>query len=292
MKLIKKKIFFAFVVLLVSCAGLTFAADNKTGEPFIDLPPGASLPPSASYDFVLNDGATTYYCTYLNTYEGQYIYTVDVSPSGKGFLFYSIDYGSFTVKVFHSSYWYSYSQEGYWTGCGSTYYNANCNGGLFSGTMSCGPLGDCTPPPYNPEKWNDGGSIQSSNNCYNYANDEITMTFAQPGRAHGCYPYSLANCDGVYAGAQCDGLIPLASGDDPCPDNMHRVYLVVAPGYDYHWYRQDIPDGRWSHKPGGTQATDRDNSGQLIYSPETADTGYYTLHCGYMCACGDNADIQ
>ena len=151
---------------------------------------------------------------------------------------------------------------------------------------------ECTPPPYNPEKWNDGGSIQYNNNCYNFANDEITMTFAQPGRAHGCYPYPLSACYDVHAAAQCDGLVPISSGLDPCPDNMHRVYLVVWPGRDYHWYRQDIPNGMWSHKPGSTPATDRDSSGQLIYNPEQADTGSYTLHCGYLCACGDNADIQ
>ena len=94
-----------------------------------------------AYDFVLNDGAATYQCTYLNTYQGQLIYTVDVvNPyPGKGFLFFSTDYSCFTVKVFHTSSWYSYSQEGYWTGSGSTYYNANCGGGLYSGTMSVGP---------------------------------------------------------------------------------------------------------------------------------------------------------
>jgi hypothetical protein len=150
----------------------------------------------------------------------------------------------------------------------------------------------CTPPSYNPGKWNDHGSIQHNNNCYNFANDEITMTFAQPGRAHGCYPYSYNNCVDVHAGAVCDGLVPISGGSSPCPDDMHRVYLVVWPGADYHWYRQDIPAGMWSHKPGSTEATDRDGSGQLISNPETADTWPYTLHCGYMCACGDNADIQ
>lgn len=149
----------------------------------------------------------------------------------------------------------------------------------------------CTPPSYDPAKWNDGGSVQSNNNCYNYANDEITMTFAQPGRASDCYPWSI-NCSSVYAAAQCDGLVSIAGGSDTCPDDMQRVYLVIWPGRDYHWYRQDVPDGMWSHKPGSTQATNRDASGQTIYSPEMADTGWYTDHCGYMCACGDCASIQ
>lgn len=38
-------------------------------------------------------------------------------------------------------------------------------------------------PPYEPEKWNTP-SVQPYNNCYNYANNMITNTFAQPGRKH------------------------------------------------------------------------------------------------------------
>ncbi len=115
------------------------------------------------------------------------------------------------------------------------------------------------------------------------------MTFAQPGKASGCYPWSL-NCTNVYAAAECDGLVGISSGTDPCPGDMHRVYLVTWPGRDYHWYREDT-DGMWSHKPGSTPATNRDGSGQLIPNPEYADIGMYTDRCGFMCACGDNADI-
>src|SRR5690606_15255980 len=35
-------------------------------------------------------------------------------------------------------------------------------------------------PPYNPGKWNNDPNIRTRNNCYNYANDKITNTFAQP----------------------------------------------------------------------------------------------------------------
>lgn len=150
---------------------------------------------------------------------------------------------------------------------------------------------ECTLPVYEPEKWNDGGTVQLNNNCYNYANDEITGTFAQPGKACGDYPNPMV-CNDVYSAATCDGLVPISSGSDTCPDGMHKVYLVVWPGTDYHWYRLDDGYGRWSHKPGGTEATDRDGSGQFIFNPETADTGGYTSHCGYMCACGDCADIS
>lgn len=91
-----------------------------------------------SYDFVLNDGSATYNCTYLCSYQGQDLWSIDVAPQGHGLLFYNTTYGCFTIKVFHDDYWYGYSQEGYWTGCGSTAYNANCGGGLFTVTISCG----------------------------------------------------------------------------------------------------------------------------------------------------------
>jgi hypothetical protein len=151
------------------------------------------------------------------------------------------------------------------------------------------PIQECFPPPYNPEKWNDGGTVQYNNNCYNYGNDEITGTFAQPGRYCGDYPNPM-DCTEVYNAAACDGLVP-SDRTSACPDDMHKVYLVVAPGYDYHWYRKDT-GGMWSHKPGSTIARDWDDSGAAIPDPEIADTGWYTAHCGYMCACGDNATIQ
>lgn len=57
--------------------------------------------------------------------------------------------------------------------------------------------------------------------------------------------------------------------------------LVIAPNQDYHWYRQDR-DGRWTHKPGRTSATNVDNSGQIITNPETANRGAYTQFGGYF----------
>src|SRR5215470_815412 len=38
-------------------------------------------------------------------------------------------------------------------------------------------------PLYEPAWWNDGGQKQWNNNCYNYATNYRTDTFAQPGRA-------------------------------------------------------------------------------------------------------------
>ena len=157
-------------------------------------------------------------------------------------------------------------------------------------TINVDCQGVCTVPFYLPERWNDFSTVLSSNNCYNYANDEVTMTFAQPGRACG-EQYGEISCAAVMAAALCDGLVELPDPQGACPAGTHRAHIVVAPGWDYHWYRQD-DDGLWSHKPGGTPATDLDNSDELITDPEQADTGNYTDHCGYLCACGDCAEIR
>lgn len=146
--------------------------------------------------------------------------------------------------------------------------------------------GCCNIPSYTPSYWNDGGTVQFNNNCYNYSNNKRTDTFAQPGRAAGAM-YTSLTCPEVTSGALADGLDPLPPSGD-CPKGFCRKYaklaLVVAPGWDYHWYRLD-KNGMWTHKPGGTPATNLDNSGNPITNPETADRGPYTEFCGYFCSC-------
>ena len=53
--------------------------------------------------------------------------------------------------------------------------------------------------------------------------------------------------------------------------------LVIAPGFDYHWYRQNS-DGTWSHKQGHTNVTNVDASGDVIYNPQTCDRNYKSAH--------------
>ncbi len=48
-----------------------------------------------------------------------------------------------------------------------------------------------------------------------------------------------------------------------------------------NWYRKGR-NGLWTHKPGGTQATNLDNSMNLITDPRTADRGGYTDFCTFM----------
>jgi hypothetical protein len=139
-------------------------------------------------------------------------------------------------------------------------------------------------PAYTPATWNTP-AVQPHNNCYNYANNRITNTFAQPGRATGHMYTQLTACAGkgsVEAGAVSDGLVasPNFSGHLAAGHGWY-VAVVLWPGVDYHWYRQD-KTGCWSHKPGSTAARNVDNSGKTISDPKTADRGPYTIFCTYM----------
>lgn len=135
--------------------------------------------------------------------------------------------------------------------------------------------------------WNDGSTIQSTNNCYNYASNYRSNTFAQPGKAAAQQYTSLSGCTvaagqrSARDGAIADKLIATPLANNKCPGTGHLVALVIAPGFDFHWFRKG-PNGRWSHKPGSTQATILDNSGNLITDPRTANRGPYTQFCTFM----------
>ncbi len=141
-------------------------------------------------------------------------------------------------------------------------------------------------PIYEPNWWNDGGQIQNNNNCYNYAANYRTDTFAQPGRGTGQIYTSIA-CAPVRDASVRDALIDTPKDNNKCPKRGHLVALVIAPDFegtgfpDFHWYRKG-PTGRWSHKPGGGQVTNLDNSGKVILDPRTADRGSYTDFCTFM----------
>lgn len=146
-------------------------------------------------------------------------------------------------------------------------------GRILRPTCACAPL-------YEPQWWNDAGQRQYNNNCYNYATNYRTDTFAQPGKASG-QMYGALSISEVRSAAVRDDLLYTPAVANKCPKEGHLVALVIAPGYDFHWYRRGRY-GRWTHKPGGTKATDRDNSGKLITDPRTADRGPYTQFGGFM----------
>lgn len=134
-------------------------------------------------------------------------------------------------------------------------------------------------PLYEPTWWN-VPQRQPFNNCYNYATNYRTDTFAQPGRAAGSM-YTALTCAAVRPAAVADALIDSPSANNKCPSEGHLVALVVAPGWDFHWYRKGR-NGYWSHKPGSTPVTNLDNSGLLIPDPRTANRGPYTDFCSFM----------
>jgi hypothetical protein len=146
-------------------------------------------------------------------------------------------------------------------------------------------------PSYDPAKWNDPHHV-FSNNCYNYACDIMTDTFAQPGLAHGIKSYAIY-CPEVGNAAIADGL--KKEPEKKCLGCTHLIALVVGTSHvsgnrDFHWYRLDN-NGLWSHKPASLPVSDRDASTKLIKNPETANRDYngpdyyvnYDTFCTYFC---------
>jgi hypothetical protein len=139
---------------------------------------------------------------------------------------------------------------------------------------------------YNPGFWNNDANVRRNNNCYNYASNKRTDTFAQPGRGSG-QMYKAITCPEVTRAALADGLRPRFNCFPDAERPRYVVALVVAPGpgfVDYHWYRKN-KEGFWSHKPGGTAARNTDNSGRVIADPAICDRGPYTRFCGYFYTC-------
>jgi hypothetical protein len=141
-------------------------------------------------------------------------------------------------------------------------------------------------PNYEPGFWN-GNDRQGHNNCYNYANNKATNTFAQPGKASGAEALYYT-CADVQAAAIRDGLEPISYYPSTILNFKTGVALVVSTYYDFHWYRLD-ENGMWSHKPGGGLATNLDNSGNVISDPRTANRGRYTEFCGFFMVWSDIA---
>ena len=136
---------------------------------------------------------------------------------------------------------------------------------------------------YNPGFWNGCKNCKNNNNCYNYARNWRTDTFAQPGRASGAYPYSSISCAPVRKGALSDGAHLRYDCFPSSEAPRWLMALVIWPGWDYHWYRKHL-EGFWGHKPGSTNARNTDNSGDVVYDPRTCDRGNYTQFCDFFYA--------
>jgi hypothetical protein len=101
-------------------------------------------------------------------------------------------------------------------------------------------------------------------------------------------------------GRRCAVVERLMMADEPalqrttfeakCPAGSSKIAMVVDPGDDYHFYRQDS-NGMWSHKDGANPVKRVDAEAQLIWDPRTAARDYrprsylnYTDFCGFYCA--------
>ena len=163
-------------------------------------------------------------------------------------------------------------------------------------------------PPYEPERWNSKKELRETHNCFAYAmniNDpkqvqackispDCNVPFHQPGSASGHPGFRSRRMK------TCPDMIARLLGDNPsmkmttftakCPAHTSKIALVVDPDEDYHFFRQDT-NGLWSHKPGGTEVTNLDANGKLIYDPLLASRDYqpngskldYDTFCAYMC---------
>ncbi len=139
---------------------------------------------------------------------------------------------------------------------------------------------------YNPAFWNGSAQVLQNNNCYNYASNKRTDTFAQPGRGSGRI-YTAITCPAVSDASLRDGLHRRYACFPDSEKPRYLVALVVAPGpgfVDFHWYRRNS-EGFWSHKPGSTAVRNVDNGGKVITNPETCNRGPYTQFCGYFYTC-------
>jgi hypothetical protein len=137
-------------------------------------------------------------------------------------------------------------------------------------------------PQYFAPAWNNP-FIGPGNNCYAYACDDASdlrindCDFPQPGSTAGEAPCDRSEftVDLLRRRAAADGLAIVPSGreDLPPPEGFYKIALFVAPGEDYHWYRQD-DDGYWSHKLGDGPVLNVDGDGHAITDPRTASHNY------------------
>jgi hypothetical protein len=161
------------------------------------------------------------------------------------------------------------------------YVEGELGGGLYAGRPARARVLEV--PRFEPHVWNNNPHTLANNNCYNYACNLMTNTFAQPGRASGFTPGSVSVADYNQAVAR-DGLEVLADPNLPqrTPVDGHFMALVIWPGADFHFYRLDDVTALWSHKPGSTQARDTDQANAQIADPRACARGPYTDFASFL----------
>ncbi len=129
---------------------------------------------------------------------------------------------------------------------------------------------------YEPSKWNDGDVRKY--NCYAYALNTKAYGYMQPGQSE---DHNISNTPDYLEKETLLSMVELDAENygfsfeeigkyERCDEGYYKVALVVDPGTDYHWYRQNY-DGTWSHKMGSSLISNTDFSDNVIYDPETCD---------------------
>lgn len=165
-------------------------------------------------------------------------------------------------------------------------------------------------PEYNPDRYNKNHALQVVHNCYSFSQNVVDpeqllqckgkdatckKKYHQPGgtvgKAHHLRYDNGRTCKTV-EGLMMEDIPDLkpTTFHAKCPTGYSKIGLVVDPGDDYHYYRQDA-DGLWSHKDGANKVKRFDAEGVQVWDPKTAARDYrprgsflnYTDFCGYYC---------
>ena len=149
---------------------------------------------------------------------------------------------------------------------------------------------------YNPDLYNKNSSIRESHNCYTYALGKIVPGLdskAQPGYASGFdhIADSEYNCVAFRKRLKKDSPGSyLEKFDNSCIPGFYKVFMALDPKNDYHWWQQNL-DSYWSHKPGSTDVTNVDASGNKIKNPLLANRDYGSINyykpCFFACIYSD-----
>jgi hypothetical protein len=166
-------------------------------------------------------------------------------------------------------------------------------------TLKLDPQCDKTPmrgsddvyPPFDPYTNHNGCYLdrQFANNCYNYATNVLTNTFAQPGESQGKSLWTFT-CDTVIKAAELDGLIYLGKTIDKKSTKGHYIASVIC-RQDHHWIRMG-DDRKWSHKGGSTKIVNHDANGDIIIDPSVQDFGMWNQFCGYFLVIPSQINIK
>ncbi len=200
--------------------------------------------------------------------------------------------------------------------CADAFLRSPCKQEPINGSLFCKDHQGCPgspqsgyEPPYDPMRYNRDSNIRLSHNCYSYGmnvldpmsaelckkNGSCRRYFHQPGALHGD-----RNALNAAERRSCAVVESLQKADNPtiertsfygkCPKGKSKIALVVDPGEDYHYYRQDA-DGMWSHKDGSNKVKRFDALKRPIFNPQLAARNYlwqnsdlnYEDFCGFYC---------